>query len=121
VTAAEELHAAATLLRDHLVSAATEGPWRAVEYDSYSRDTYGFEAGLEATPGRLDVVGHGYEGGGFDRLCDAQYVAAMHPGVGAAIANWLDDAAVDAEQIGANHHALAVARAILGQTDRSQP
>jgi hypothetical protein len=40
--------------------------------------------------------------------------AAMHPEVGGALADWLDSAAIDAEQIGPDPHALAVARAILG-------
>lgn len=42
------------------------------------------------------------------------YIAAMDPTVGLALADWLDSAAVDAEQIGPDPHALAVARAING-------
>lgn len=124
MTPAEELRAAATLLRDRLVSAATKGTWHVVEYDSYHRGLYGFEAGLGTTTDEPDIAGHGYEGGGFERLCDAQYVAAMHPGVGAALADWLD---AYAEHLAATTHPgwqettagpqLAVARAILG----SQP
>lgn len=126
MTPAEELHAAATLLRDRLVSAATDGPWHVIEYEPMIRDTYNFEAGLGTTPDEPDIAGHGCEGGGFDRICDAQYVAAMHPGVGAALADWLD---VAAEMFIDDHYgacspvscvhvaALAVARAILG----SQP
>jgi hypothetical protein len=45
---------------------------------------------------------------------DALYSAAMHPDVGLALADWLDSAAEDAEQIGPDHRALAVARAING-------
>jgi hypothetical protein len=45
---------------------------------------------------------------------DAAYIAAMHPGVGLALADWLGSAAEDAEQIGADHRALTVARKILG-------
>jgi hypothetical protein len=45
----------------------------------------------------------------------AQYTAAMHPGVGLALAEWLDSAAEDAEMVGPDHHALATARAILGE------
>ncbi|MER5482958.1 hypothetical protein ABT024_07040 [Streptomyces sp. NPDC002812] len=130
MTPAEELRAAAALLRDRLVSAATEGPWHVTEYDVYTQQSYDFEAGLGTAPGRVDVVGHGYEGGGFDRLCDAQYVAAMHPGVGAALADWLDaasahvragyvccDSGADRCYESATPQALAVARTILG----SQP
>jgi hypothetical protein len=123
MTPAEELHAAAALLRNRLVSAATEGPWYVVEYDHLLRKTYEFEAGLGTTPDDPDVAGHGYEGGGFTRLCDAQYVAAMHPGVGAALADWLDAYAV---HLASTHPGwqetvsgppLIVARSILG----SQP
>ena len=42
----------------------------------------------------------------------SDYVAAMGPNVGLALAKLLDDAAVDAEQIGADPHALALARLI---------
>ena len=51
----------------------------------------------------------------------AAYIAAMDPSVGLALADWLDSAAEDAEQIGADHHALAVARRILGTTEQTQP
>ncbi|MER7788572.1 hypothetical protein [Streptomyces sp. NPDC097640] len=43
------------------------------------------------------------------------YIAAMGPTAGLAIAAWLDSAAEDAEQIGADPHALAVARQLLGE------
>ncbi|MFE9003153.1 hypothetical protein ACFYOY_13570 [Streptomyces sp. NPDC007875] len=45
----------------------------------------------------------------------AEYAAAMNPAVGLAIAAWLDSAAEDAEQIGADPRALATARRILGE------
>ena len=48
---------------------------------------------------------------------DLEYIAALHPGVGTALADWLDSAAEDAEQIGPSPHALAVARAVLGSSD----
>ncbi|MCB5168026.1 hypothetical protein LG634_24765 [Streptomyces bambusae] len=89
MTPADKLRAAATLLRDHLASAATDGPWHAVQYDAPDD----FEAGLGTTPDEPDIAGHGYEGGGFVRLCDAQYAAAMHPGVGTALAELFDAAA----------------------------
>lgn len=50
----------------------------------------------------------------WDRYDDSPYIAAMHPGVGSALAAWLDSAAVDAREIGANPQALALARAING-------
>ncbi|GAA3267991.1 hypothetical protein [Streptomyces lavendulae] len=119
MTPAEELQAAAALLRTTLVSAATDGPWYATEYDVYTQNTYDFEAGLGASPGQVDIAGHGYEGGGFARLCDAQYAAAMHPGVGAALARMLEQAAdaLVGQDVPADEPALAVARQILG----SQP
>lgn len=53
---------------------------------------------------------------------DAAYIAAMHPGVGAALADWLETAATYADKWPADHMAnspfrqggLAVARAING-------
>ncbi|MFC8447600.1 hypothetical protein [Kitasatospora sp. NPDC057223] len=45
----------------------------------------------------------------------AEYIALMHPGVGLALADWLDSAAVGAELIGPDRHALAVARLLLGE------
>jgi hypothetical protein len=42
----------------------------------------------------------------------AAYIAAMGPNVGTVLADWLNSAAEDAEQIGPDPHALAVARAI---------
>jgi hypothetical protein len=45
----------------------------------------------------------------------ADYIAAMHPGVGRAVADWLTAAADEAETIGTDPEALAVAQAILGQ------
>ncbi|MGY0062790.1 hypothetical protein ACWY4P_40695 [Streptomyces sp. LZ34] len=44
------------------------------------------------------------------------YIAATDPTVGLAIAAWLDSAAEDAEQVGPDPHALAVARQILGRS-----
>jgi len=49
---------------------------------------------------------------------NVELIAAMHPGVGLALADWLDSAAIDAEQIGPDPHALAVARAINGGEQR---
>jgi len=48
----------------------------------------------------------------------AAYIAAMHPGVGLLLAEWLDSAAEDAEQIGPDPHAVATARAINGGEPR---
>lgn len=46
---------------------------------------------------------------------DIAYIATMHPGVGLALADWLDDAATWAEETGnVDRHALTVARLING-------
>ncbi|WP_405747727.1 hypothetical protein [Streptomyces canus] len=42
----------------------------------------------------------------------SQHAAVMSPAMGLALAAWLDSAAEDAEQIGPDPHALAVARAL---------
>ncbi|MFC8553362.1 hypothetical protein ACFUMI_38300 [Streptomyces sp. NPDC057273] len=57
---------------------------------------------------------------GHDEDAPIPYIAAMHPGVGAALAAWFESVAFRArhngsEWVGADlHHALAVARQILG-------
>jgi hypothetical protein len=48
----------------------------------------------------------------------AAYIAAMGPPVALALADWLDSAAIDAGQIGPDHRALAVARALLSGEPR---
>jgi hypothetical protein len=84
VTPADELRTAACALRAR--AAKTEAGITAALHEG-TRDLFG-----KAIPDR----------------------AAMHPEVGGALADWLDSAAIDAEQIGPDPHALAVARAILG-------
>lgn len=56
---------------------------------------------------------------------DLPYIAAMHPGVGLALAGWFDAEATRLEsaihpdrQAEYGRHALAVARQILGEDDR---
>lgn len=48
---------------------------------------------------------------------DAAYIAAMHPGVGTALADLLDDQADGDDENVINPWALAVARAVLGTPD----
>lgn len=48
------------------------------------------------------------------RTRHGEYAATVDPTVGLALADWLDSAAIDAEQIGPDPCALAVARAING-------
>jgi hypothetical protein len=59
--------------------AATAGPWTAFEYVDHD---CGFEATIGTGPGvhdRTSVVGHGYEGGGVERMVDAVHIAANDP------------------------------------------
>lgn len=44
---------------------------------------------------------------------DLPYIEAVHPGVGEQLVRWLDSAAEDAEQTGADPHAVATALALL--------
>lgn len=60
---------------ERIARAATSGPWHVTEYD-YATD---FAAGIGTTPGEVDVVGHGYEGGGVERIEDARHIAAHDP------------------------------------------
>lgn len=57
--------------------AATPGPWHVTEYGADVGDD--FEAGIGTAPGELDVVGHGYEGGGVERLTDARHIVRHDP------------------------------------------
>lgn len=57
--------------------AATPGPWHVTEYVAGS--DYGFDAGIGTAPGEADVVGHGYEGGGCERVQDARHIVRHQP------------------------------------------
>jgi hypothetical protein len=60
---------------ERIARTATAGPWHVTEYD-YQTD---FAAGIGTSPGDVDVVGHGYEGGGVERVEDAGHIAAHDP------------------------------------------
>lgn len=122
---AETLTAAAKLLRER-ATAATPGPWTWLRWHSDC------PANCDDPACFLLIVGspHGPVGDAdVDRPevfaversvqergeGDAAFIALMHPGVGLALADWLNSAAGDAEQIGPDPHALAVARALLGE------
>lgn len=57
--------------------AATPGPWHVTDYVAGS--DYGFDAGIGTAPGEVDVVGHGYEGGGCERVQDARHIVRHDP------------------------------------------
>lgn len=61
----------------HDAEAATPGPWHVTEYVAGS--DYGFDAGIGTASGEVDVVGHGYEGGGCERVQDARHIVRHQP------------------------------------------
>ncbi|MFE4535651.1 hypothetical protein ACFRKB_11285 [Streptomyces scopuliridis] len=100
-TPADELRAAAHKLRA-FATTATPGPWTQTGIGDYGWTVSSPTAGLvdteDSDQGRAD----------------ADYIAAMDPALGLPLADWLDSAAEDAEQVGPDRHALAVARQING-------
>jgi hypothetical protein len=105
------LRQAATVLRER-ADAATPGPWRTdVEIDGVhagSRTVVRAGVGYRS---RVVSVGqtrpHHSKG-----EASAAYIATMHPGVGHALADWLDN---EASIMGDHLAALTVARAVLGE------
>lgn len=122
--AAEHIRAlaTATYIRDEATA-----PWHVEECDSS-------EAGDCAC-----IVAQGYHSHpgaprtGVSYVADAEtpeyaaFIAALHPGVGVALADWLEAVTSrarhgGAEWVGADlHHALAVARAVLGEDAPAAP
>jgi hypothetical protein len=104
MTEAAELRAAATKLRHRLADPQlTAGPWLSLDHgDRLIRNQPGDE---DRAP--VYVVNEPMSNG-----ANADYIALMHPGVGAALAVLLDDAAVDAEMVGPDPSAVAIARLI---------
>lgn len=126
---AEVLRAAAVKLRQ-TAQPATPGPWKVD-----SSIPYGHRVG---STDDADWVAWTGEHGEDNSPEDAAWIALMHPGVGSALADWLDEAAVrqDATECAAevtwrnsddvearekwiagmtDQQALATARAILGE------
>ncbi|MEV6569961.1 hypothetical protein [Streptomyces sp. NPDC051577] len=134
MTPDEELRAAAARLRT-LADAATPGPWHPMRWHSEDcpatcDDPTCFM--LIVTSARTGIVGDAdadrdstfhVERSVHERgQDDAAWIASMHPGVGAVLADWLDATAAYYTP-GPTHpthvvHALTVARAVLG-TDGS--
>jgi hypothetical protein len=130
VTAAAELRAAAQRLRA-LAEAATPGPWHRPLNTRYKSTVTAalpegergqWLDGVDPSTGereRCTVVmvntwSNGTHARGPRAGRDLEFIAAMHPGIALTLAAWLESAAEDAEQIGADPHALVVARAIGG-------
>jgi hypothetical protein len=99
---ADLLRQAATVLRER-ADAATPGPWTALPG---AGNVWRFPD--EGSPSLIARGGH--EG---PSPADAAYIATMHPGVGHALADWLDN---EASIMGDHLAALVVARAVLGET-----
>lgn len=115
MTPADELRAAATKLRARLTAPElTPGPWLSLDHGD--RLLYDGPGAEDEPP--MYVVDEPMSNG-----ANASYIAAMHPGVGAALADWLDRMAEATEQINdwtlgvvstLMLDALAVARQING-------
>lgn len=125
MTPAEELRAAAEKLRAHAAAAAEDSgsaTWRATRhFPDLDESTF---TALWATDARRPLMRGGGGKGRPPAYVSApvgDYIAAMHPGVGAALADWLD---AEADRLNATTHpswqntvspqAVAVARAING-------
>jgi len=96
---ADRLRAAAKVLRERTMLAAL-GPWTAEIHEDG-------RAWIGQHRNEHMLAAHGHPR-------TAEYIVTMHPGVGLALADWLDDAAREAEEVGENHHAARVADLILG-------
>ena len=109
-TPAQELRTAAKKLRAYATEAShrAPGPWIVHEAYGFLRVDNDRDKTKEAW-----TVKTGADLAEENRPT-AEYIALMHPGVGTALADWMDDAA-DGDQHGEHDpYALAVARAILG-------
>lgn len=123
MTPAEELRIAATKLR-RFAAQATEAPWT-THWNAQEYELVGPSRPYPIAQWTYAIVTQGPHVGEQRAECDtadADYIAAMHPGVGAALAKWLEswvgiDFSEHAAMAGDLAHALAVAR----QINRSQP
>lgn len=114
MTAADELRQAAALLRALLADPElTPGPWLSLDHGD--RLLYNGPGAEDEPP--VYVVDEPMSNG-----ANADYIEAMHPGVGLALAAWLEDTADLAESVGRSRPdaawlapALAVARQIVGE------
>ncbi|MFD9223772.1 hypothetical protein ACFWDI_28165 [Streptomyces sp. NPDC060064] len=109
-TPEQELRAAAAKLRG-LATDATPGPW----WDERTKTAWGQAPEIEVASSRGTIAELPESENG---QSNALYIAVMHPGVGLALADWLD-AEADYYAPSPTHpthlvHALAVARAING-------
>lgn len=109
MTATEELRAAAEMIRT-AAQAAGGKKWVA---DHHRRGTIVHPADSMRSLFGLAADGNRAAGTPHVTAAIGTYMAAVHPRVGELLAKWLDSAAEDAEQIGPDPNAVAVAREIL--------
>jgi hypothetical protein len=106
-TPADELRTAAEALRQ-LTEHTSPAPWWGDDIDEVQSP--------------LGQIARALSGGGKAPYPNSRYIAAMHPGVGAALADWLDFEAdlialvPGAELRGRTERALNVARSINAQS-----
>ena len=129
---ADTLRRAAALLRER-ADAATPGPWSAADEYGLIPEADPAWCISQMRPGYQSMSPtEGYVGDVAEVWCerkdacpDADYIATMHPGVGLALADWLDLMAWQHETFGQNmsgflldhsKRAEDVARLILGAT-----
>ncbi|MCQ8831821.1 hypothetical protein [Streptomyces malaysiensis] len=120
----DQIRAAAELLRALATAASTDETGRPTArwyFTEHGRHDSGYLYAANPTgPGARILRGgsSGPHGRGLRPHLAArhgEYIAAMDPTVGFALAAWLDSAVEDAGQVGPDPHALAVARQILDQ------
>ena len=111
---ADILRRAAAVLRER-AEAATPGPWEAMEHDSNPGDEGVCLLGAAATVTGSHMIGYFHVLSQAEQEANGAYAATMHPGVGLAIADWLQ---LEADRLGwlENHatpQAVVLARLIL--------
>lgn len=113
-TSADLLRRAADRL-DELAGMATPGPWL-IEFNFTGETPQALFVECDE-----DLVRDCYDGtrgiGALDHSPDNVWAATLSPHVAAALAVWLRSAADDADEIGPDFRAVAVARALLGETE----
>jgi hypothetical protein len=109
-TPAAVLKAAADKLRALLAHPdLTPGPWLSMDHGDRL---------LWDGPGAEDLPPRYVVDEPMSNAANAEFIAALHPGVGVALADWLESAAARWNEISARweaEHALRVARAVLGE------
>jgi hypothetical protein len=105
-TSADELRAAAARLRE-LATAVPAPPWSPGGIGDYGWTIHCGDLAIDRNSISLDTRMDNDEGEAL-----AQYIAAMHPDVGTALADLLDTAATDTDITGPDPQALTIARLI---------